>query len=225
MKIRLSVILASLACCLASSLAFADGIPITGTAEEGFATTSGDFNITGPGLSLFQALLGGPNTIGSCNVGSVCNFSLGLTVSGASDCTYCLFYDSGSLGHIQAELLVPSLTFTGSALYTGATSMSVPMTVRGTIVGYQLVNCDSTGNGCSLGPQVFTIHISGKGTGQFTMNTLDSPADIVGVNINFTGTATTTPEPISLVLTGTGLAGILIKKKLAKKVSQSSQGV
>src|SRR5579863_3149650 len=214
MKIRRGVILASLACCLASALAFADGIPITGTAYEGFATTYGDFNITGPGLSLYQALPFGPSFIGSCNVGGVCNFSFGLTVSGASFCSYCLFYDSGSLGHTQAELLVPSLTFTGSALYSGATSMSVPMTVSGTIVGYELINCASDGTNCSLGPKEFTIHITGTATGQFT---IDSSGLIAGVFANFSGTATTTPEPASLVLTGTGLAGILIRKIALKR--------
>jgi hypothetical protein len=213
---RRSAVLAGFALCFVTSFASANSadIPITGTAEQGFAITAGDFNIMGLGLSLFQSLPDGPSSIGSCNLGTVCNFSFTINTSGASFCSYCLFYDSGTLGSKSVELLVPSLTFTGSALYSGATSMSVPMTVSGTIVGYELINCASDGTNCSLGPKEFTLHITGTATGQFT---LDPSGLIAGVFANFSGTATTTPEPVSLVLTGTGLAGILIRKITQKR--------
>jgi hypothetical protein len=215
-RVRSSVLLAGFVFCLISSLASANsvGIPISGTAIMGFASTYGDFDITGPGLVLQQGLPEGPSSLGPCRAGGVCNFSFTIDASGASFCAYCLYLDSGNLGNKVVELLVPNLTFTGSAFYSGGTSMTVPMTVSGTIVGYELINCDSSGSNCSLGPKEFTLHISGQATGQFTMNPdLNS---IVGVYSNFTGTATVAPEPISLVLTGTGLVGILIRKKMVR---------
>jgi hypothetical protein len=207
------------AMCLIASLASANSvsIPITGTASKGFAITAGDFNITGPGLSLFQGLPDGPNNIGVCNVGAVCNFSFTINASGSGFCRYCLFYDSGSFGSQKAQLLVPNLTFTGSALYPGGSSISVPMTVSGTIAGYQLINCDGEIN-CSLGPLAFELNIAGQGTGQFTMQPeTGSLSLIVGVKSSYSGTATVVPEPVSAMLAGTGLVGILIGKKIARK--------
>jgi hypothetical protein len=204
--------------CFLPSLASANSsnIPITGTASQGFSLTYGDFNITGPGLSLYQALPDGPNLIGLCNVGTVCNFSFAINVSAENFCSFCLTYDSGSLGNKVVELLLPSLQFTGSAFYSGSGSINLPMTLSGTIIGYELINCNSNGYDCSLGPKEFTLHISGTGTGQFTMQPIGGGlATIQGVVSNFTGTATVVPEPISLVLTGTGLLGVLIKKKIA----------
>ena len=219
MGIKRTKVLACVAVCLIVSLAFAGSvtIPITGTASKGSAITLGDFNINGPGLSLIQGLPDGPGTIGLCHTGSVCNFSFTINASGSAFCQYCLFYDSGSLGSQKAEFLVPNLTFTGSALYAGGSSISVPMTVSGTIVGYELVNCSGETN-CSLGPVAFELSIVGQGTGKFTMQSeTGSVSVILGVQNSFTGTATVVPEPISAVLAGTGLAGILIKTKIAQE--------
>jgi hypothetical protein len=217
--IKRTKVWAGIALCLIASLASANSvtIPISGTASKGFAITAGQFNITGPGLSLFQGLPDGPSTIGRCHTGSVCNFSFTINTSGSAFCRYCLFYDSGSLGSQKAELLVPNLMFTGTALYAGGSSISVPMTVSGTIVGYQLINCDGEVN-CSLGPLAFELNIAGQGTGQFTMQPeTGSLSLIVGVKSSFTGTATVVSEPVSAVLVGTGLVGILIGKKIGRK--------
>jgi hypothetical protein len=218
MTTRRSMLLAGFLFCFLSSLASASSIniPITGTASQGFSLTYGDFNIKGPGLSLYQALPDGPPDIGSCNVGSVCNFSFTINRSGTYFCLYCLTYDVGSLGNKVAELLIPSLKFTGSAFYSGSASENVPMILSGTIIGYELTNCTSSGYCSTLGPKEFTLHISGTATGQFTMYPVGGGlASIQGVFSNFTGTATTVvPEPISLVLTGTGLVGVLIRRKI-----------
>src|SRR5438067_1768889 len=77
--------------CFVSILASANSvssIPIEGDATKGFVQTTGDFNILGPGLSLFQGLPDGPNSIGTCTAGTLCDFSFGISNSTAF-CQYC----------------------------------------------------------------------------------------------------------------------------------------
>jgi hypothetical protein len=213
--ILLSILFASF---LTSAVAFANSvnsIPITGTAYQGFATTIGDFNITGPGLSLYQALPDGPSTIGSCVIGAVCNFSFVISVSGSSFCAYCTAFDVGSLGSKIAGEFSNDLEFTGSAFYGGADTITVPLALSGSIIGFELVNCAPGGVGCELGPQEFKILFKGTATGVFQMQPVGTVSLIDGVGASLKGTATVVPEPFSLTFVATGLAGILLKKRFS----------
>jgi hypothetical protein len=93
--------------------------------------------------------------------------------------------------------------------------MAVPMTVSGNIIGYQLVNCVD-GVECSLGPVQFSLSIVGQGIGTFFFPEPGVGA-MLGADTTFTGTATVkstvVPEPTSLLLTGTGVLGVLLRKK------------
>lgn len=200
--------------CFTGAIASANSIrniPITGTVKYGYSMFSGDFLIQGPGLSLFQATLDGSSTIGVCTVGTTCSLSFDVANVG-SFCLYCNFLSSGSLGNKVAEYLdVSNFTFSGSAYYPGGDSLAMRMTFSGIITGYELINCNGGGY-CSLGPQEFSVHVSGHGIGQLTL----FENQVRGVTVNISGTAIATPEPMSLVLTGTGIVAMCIRRKIAR---------
>ena len=201
--------------CFVAAAAWANSvntIAITGTATYGFANTYGDFNIQGSGLNLFQSLPFGPSTVTSCTVGAVCNFT--WSPGDASGfCQYCTGYSTGTLGSTTAQYLSPNLTFKGSAFYSGGDTLNINFTVTGTITGYELINCTGGAN-CTLGPQEFTIYISGHGTEQLQGFAEGlNPYPFQGVSATLTGTATTAPEPASMILLGTGVLGVVIKRK------------
>lgn len=205
--------------CLLAAGCYADSvttIPITGSTYDGFSTTEGDYKIQGPGLSLWQADLGGPSFIGSCTIGTVCNFSWSPANPG-SFCSFCTTFSGGSFGSAQVQWLDPALVFTGSAFYSGGNTLTMSFTVSGTIYGFQLVGCNSGGSDCSQGPQVFALKISGTGTETLTMNEFsDTLSQIAGLSGTFSGTATpisATPEPGSMILMATGLAGVWMKRR------------
>ena len=94
--------------CIFTAVVSATSIPITsGSAQYGFAISLGDFEMEGPGLSLFQSTPQGPSTIANCEVGAVCDFSIGIG-SDAEFCMYCSGMSAGTLGNKTAEFLSPS---------------------------------------------------------------------------------------------------------------------
>jgi hypothetical protein len=195
-----------------------NNIAITGTALQGLDISFGDFQFEGNGLFLVQGFPVGLSSIGSCTLGAICDLSFNIG-STAMYCSYCKDLAFGSFNGAVVEFLDANIAFDASGLYSGQSNITVPLTFKGTIVGYKLVSCQ--GNvGCSLGPKEFSLRINGHGTGDFVMSEMGI---IRGVSANLTGRASVVPEPTSLLLVGSGLAGItLAKQKRRKKQSVSS---
>jgi len=203
--------------CIFTAVVSATSIPITsGSAQYGFAISLGDFEMEGPGLSLFQSTPQGPSTIANCEVGAVCDFSIGIG-SDAEFCMYCSGMSAGTLGNKTAEFLSPSLTIWGSAFYSGGNTLTIPVNISGAIIGYELIDCQ--GNvGCSLGPVAFDLHISGHGIATLSIGSGCCDQNVLGMFANFNGVATVVPEPTSVLLTGSGLIAIWIKRRGPRKV-------
>ena len=186
--LKLKALVLGTVLCLIAAACYADSvstIPITGSTYDGFATKEGDYTIQGPGLSLWQADLGGPSFIGYCTIGTVCNFSWS-PANPAAFCPWCTRFSGGSFGSTQVQWLQPNLVFKGSAFYSGGDTLSMSFTVSGTIYGFQLVGCDSEGYGCTPGTQVFALKISGTGTQTLSMNINGlTPSQIYGLQGTF----------------------------------------
>jgi hypothetical protein len=129
-----------------------------------------------------QSSEGGPSSIGGCTLGSLCDFTFHSTDS-PYFCSYCPFYASRTLGTKVAEYFEGTLAFSGSAIWTGQSTLNVPLSISGVVAGFELLNCDQGAN-CTLGPQVFDLKIVGEGTGQFD---IAETGLIMGVNANFRG--------------------------------------
>jgi hypothetical protein len=87
---------------------------------------------------------------------------------------YCIGYSEGIFYNRVADYLDPELTFTGSAFYSGGSTLLMPMKLSGTVVGYKLVDC-MEGVECNLGPVEFALRVSGAAvaTLSFEGNNID----------------------------------------------------
>jgi hypothetical protein len=195
--------LASIA--LMTFCAWADTIPITGTASRSFANVS--VQIDGPGLS-FRESTGGPSLspIASCpSPSGPCQLTTTFGIPPFFPFFWSLLYNGIEIegnpvsanGTINGFLRVT----TGTFLYESAV-ITVPVSVSGVLQGFQ--------NG-QTAPFADLVLI-GEGTAVITPWPGGIPQNISGIAATFSGTATSVPEPGGWFLVGAGVLCLLARR-------------
>src|SRR6266536_449398 len=148
--------------CLFAANAQADSFAFSGTAMIGgdFA----NFFFSGPNIGIHSAFPSFSDRLGGCAQNAPCPL-LSQSIPAASQ--FGRGFSGGSIdGSLNADVLIGSLNFTGTALIpllgSGQTfDVSAPVTFVGHLLGYQI----PLGSLSPAGPAVFSIDVSGQGTG------------------------------------------------------------
>lgn len=220
----ISLLLSTFSLLLISTFTQANSIPITGSSAAG----EEDFSnfVTGPGLLLETSTPSGPLEIETVTPGTLANFQLFVSLcsvlQGCQSAT-----SSVTLGNVTSDMLNGGLIFSGTfTAPTGTAGTEVVVTFPVSMIG-NIVAFQDLGNGVQ-GPELFALNFNGTGTMSVLVcvGCANNGGDIVlSAGGNFTGTASVVPEPNSILLLGSGLAGLVrIRRRQKTKAHSSSDG-
>lgn len=200
--------------CLVISLpASATSVTVTGNANlgngfDGLSATAGIFS------AFSAAPSGGPDILAIGTVGVQMTLSFNPFAFPGSGFTQV------NIGNKFTDILTGGIIFTGTftvpASAVQAGTFTVPVTLVGQLNAYQDL---TLGQGISTqGPLMATLLFKGKGTATFQIKDEgNNQFEIVSGSVDFKGTGSlqVVPEPTSLMLMGTGLAGLagIVKHK------------